>query len=327
MEPFKRAAAIEALPQFASALANGAVSVAHVDVLTSALGKLAFDDRERFVARGDFLAGAAERSTPGEFARTVRAEVLRTQRADGLERLRSQRKATYLKSWVDKVSGMWCMHGEFDPETGAAIHNRLTRTVEKLFHDHAPDTAPIDPIEKQHHFRALALVALVNGVGAKPGGVDMSILIDSATLVHGPHEGTVLDCGLPIDLPIETVRRMACIADVSPIIVGADGVHLHLGETTRLATAAQRRVLRAMYRTCAVAGCCGSWDAVVIHHLKFARNRGPTDIDNLLPLCIKHHHCAHEGGWKFSLTADRTLTITLPNGTTMCHGPPKALAA
>ncbi len=327
MEPFKRAAAIDALPQFGEALGDGAVSVAHVDALASAFGKLDADERERFAARGDFLAGVAERSTPGDFARTVRAEVLRTQRGDGLERLRRQQKATYLKTWVDKTSGMWCIHGEFDPETGAGVHNGLTRTLEKLFHDTTPDTAPSDPIDKQHHLRALALVALVNGVGAKPGGVDMSILIDSTTLVHGPHDGTVIDCGLPIDLPIDTIRRMACVADISPIIVGADGVHLYLGNTSRLATPEQRRALRAMYRTCAVDGCCVSWDKLVIHHLKYFHNFGPTDIDNLLPLCSKHHHCAHEGGWQFSLAADRVLTIRLPDGTIMCHGPPKALAA
>jgi predicted restriction endonuclease len=83
-----------------------------------------------------------------------------------------------------------------------------------------------------------------------------------------------------------------------------------------------------MYRTCAVEGCCVSWDNIIIHHLKyFTRHRGPTDIDNLLPLCTKHHHCAHEGGWQLTLATDRTLTITLPNRTTMCHSPPRTLAA
>jgi hypothetical protein len=170
-------------------------------------------------------------------------------------------------------------------------------------------------------------VALVDGIGAKSRCVDMSILIDAATLVDGIHDATVIDCSLPIELPVETIRRMACAADVTPIIVGADGVRLHLGDTTRLATPEQRRALRAMYRTCAVPGCCVAWDQVVIHHVKYYRNRGPTDIDNLLPLCVKHHHCVHEGGWQLILTADRTLTITIPDGTVSCHSPPKALAA
>jgi predicted restriction endonuclease len=82
-----------------------------------------------------------------------------------------------------------------------------------------------------------------------------------------------------------------------------------------------------MYRTCAVDGCCVTWDNIVIHHIKYFRNRGPTNIDNLLPLCTRHHHYAHEGQWHLSLATNRTLTITLPDGTTMSNSPPKALAA
>ena len=95
------------------------------------------------------------------------------------------------------------------------------------------------------------------------------------------HDGTVIDCGLPIELPIETIRRMACVAEITPIIVGADGVTLYLGQTTRLANRAQRRALRAMYRGCAVPGCSVAWDYVIIHHLKYFSHGGPTDIENL----------------------------------------------
>lgn len=327
LQPFKRAKALAALPTFDSALANGDVSVAHVDIVTNAIGKLDAAERARFAERDDFLAGVAERSTPDEFARTVRAEVIRCQRGDGLERLARQKRATYLKAWVDQVTGMWCVHGEFAPETGAQLNARLVRTIEKLFHDRTPDTAPDDPLQKQQHLRALALVDLVNGEGAAATGVDMTVLIDATSLVDGCHDDMVIDCGLPIDLPVDTIRRMACVASITPIIVAADGISLYLGQTTRLASRDQRRVLRAMYRTCAVPGCCVTWDQLVIHHLRYFRNLGPTDIDNLLPLCVKHHHCAHEGRWQFSLAQDRTLTINLPDGTTMTTGPPQAFAA
>ncbi|HEY0521724.1 MAG TPA: DUF222 domain-containing protein [Ilumatobacteraceae bacterium] len=327
MQTFKRSAAIDAMPAFGDALADGALSAAHVDVIAGAIGKLDDVEQQLFAQRSEFLAGVAGRTTPPEFARTVRNEMLRCQRGDGVDRLARQQRATYLKTWVDNASGMWCLHGEFDPESGATLHSRLIRTIEKLFHATTPENAPTDPLDKQHHLRALALVAMTNGNGAQAGGIDMSILIDATTLTSGHHSGTVIDCGLPIELPIETIRRMACTAEVTPIIVGADGVRLHLGDTTRLANRAQRRALRAMYRGCAVPGCCVAWDYVVIHHVAYFRNRGPTDIGNLLPLCTKHHHLAHEGGWKFALSADRVLTIDRPDGSTNCHRPPKALAA
>jgi hypothetical protein len=130
MQPFKRAGAIEAMPIFGEALTEGTVSAAHVDVIATAIGKLQLVERERFAERDQFLADVAKRTTPGEFARTVRTEMIRCQRGDGLDVLARQKQATYLKTWFDHATGMWCLHGELDPETGARLHTRLTRTIE-----------------------------------------------------------------------------------------------------------------------------------------------------------------------------------------------------
>jgi len=47
-----------------------------------------------------------------------------------------------------------------------------------------------------------------------------------------------------------------------------------------------------------------------------------TDIDNLLPICDRHHHRVHEGGWTVALDAHRNLTITYPDGNIQTTGPP-----
>jgi hypothetical protein len=38
------------------------------------------------------------------------------------------------------------------------------------------------------------------------------------------------------------------------------------------------------------------------------------------PLCSSHHHLVHEGGWTLTLTPDRTITLTRPDGTIHHHG-------
>jgi hypothetical protein len=48
-----------------------------------------------------------------------------------------------------------------------------------------------------------------------------------------------------------------------------------------------------------------------------------TDIDNLLPLCHRHHHRVHEGRWQLALDERRNLTITYPDGNIQTTGPPK----
>ncbi len=81
-----------------------------------------------------------------------------------------------------------------------------------------------------------------------------------------------------------------------------------------------------LYRTCAL--CDVPFEHTQIHHITwYGRDHGTTDIDNLLPLCSRHHHLVHEGGWTLHLAPDRTLTVIAPGGTTHIHAPPRARAA
>ena len=70
-----------------------------------------------------------------------------------------------------------------------------------------------------------------------------------------------------------------------------------------------------MYRTCAFEGCEVPFHRCEIHHIVPWERGGPTDLDNLIPLCSRHHHVVHELGWKLRLEADRTLVIVQPDGT------------
>lgn len=156
------------------------------------------------------------------------------------------------------------------------------------------------------------------------GAPDVTVLIDIQTLLTGrTHDGTILDLGLGrAGLPIETIRRWACLGTLSPVITAEDGTRLLLGRETRLASRSQRRALRVLYRTCTL--CDVPFEHCQIHHVNWYGLGHPTDIDDLTPLCNNHHHLAHEGGWILTLAPDRTLTVTYPDGTTSIHAPPTA---
>jgi hypothetical protein len=48
-----------------------------------------------------------------------------------------------------------------------------------------------------------------------------------------------------------------------------------------------------------------------VHHIVYWENGGATDLNNMIPLCSRHHHAAHEGGWKLELNLEtRQLLIT-----------------
>ena len=137
------------------------------------------------------------------------------------------------------------------------------------------------------------------------------------------------DFGLAEELYLTVVPdgRTVMLKDSARLIwlVAADGARIFLGRETRLANRAQRRALRALHRTCAL--CDTAFEPCQIHHVHWFEHGGRTDIDGLLPLCNRHHHLVHEGGWHLHLAPDRTLTVTRPGGQVTVHGPPRARAA
>jgi len=106
------------------------------------------------------------------------------------------------------------------------------------------------------------------------------------------------------------IRRMACEADIIPMVMDSNGVCLDMGDTVRLATYKQRLALRAMHATCAVEGCDMDFDWCEIHHLHPWENGGLTDLDNLVPLCSYHHHWIHDCDMAPEVLPDRTLRYT-----------------
>ena len=124
--------------------------------------------RDQLTADAARLVLIAEASTPDEFARTVRAEARRLESdSDGLERLERQRRAVRLNSWIDRDTGMGRWSASWDPETMVRLENRLDAQVQAMFHDRQPDGCPTDLFEKQSYLRAHALLALLDGKGAR----------------------------------------------------------------------------------------------------------------------------------------------------------------
>ena len=144
---------------------------------------------------------------------------------------------------------------------------------------------------------------------------DITVIVDYATLVSGEfHDHSVCETSDGSVLPPASVQRLLCNGSVTPVIVDRHGNPLNLGRTVRHASRKQRRVLRAMYRSCGFPGCDVGFWRCEMHHLRPWELGGLTDLENLIPMCSRHHHVIHEGGWELHLAPDRLLTVTEPNG-------------
>jgi hypothetical protein len=321
----ERAATLESTPAIAAALDRGAVTAGHVDAITRAGKTLDPSQREELLGRVDALAAVAERASQAEFARRVRDEARRLQVADGMDTLERQRRATSLRSWVD-VEGMWTLKARFDPLTGVRLDARIRESLEALFATSTPETCPTDPGAKQDHLRALALADLVltGGTASKPGRPDYVVVVEADTAdASGPRT----EFSIPVEIPWRVLAELAGGADLHTVVV-RNGVVVHapgnlnLGRSTRLANRAQRRALRGLYATCAIPGCGVHYDHCKLHHVIWWRHGGGTDLDNLLPVCSRHHHKIHDFGWEVTLGPNRELTLRFPDGTTQSTGPP-----
>jgi hypothetical protein len=322
-----RKKACDDITELGDALANGDVTGERVDIFARAANGLKPSEIDKVAESGAAIAAAAANASERQYRETLDRIIGKARENDGLDQLARQRRATRLRMWTG-TDGMTNLSGTLDPVLGTELASKIRNRADSMFHSGPPDTAPVDPLERQHHLAALALHDLLCGQHRDSNGPDVTVLIDADTLTSGRrHEHTILDVGHgPFGLPIETVRRWACLGTVTPVVVAADGVRLYLGRETRLANRYQRRALRALYRTCGT--CDTPFEHTQMHHVSwFGRDRGLTDIDNLVPLCNRCHHMVHEGGWTLHLAPDRTLTITRPTGHTTIHAPPTRRAA
>lgn len=168
------------------------------------------------------------------------------------------------------------------------------------------------------------------GGGGRSGRPEFVAVIDvDAQVVAG---GPAVAWPIPIEIPARVLASIVADGDVHTVVV-RNGVVLHapgnlkLGRSTRLANRAQRRALRGLYATCAIPSCATGYDRCKLHHIVWWRNGGRTDLDNLLPVCSRHHTAIHDRGWEVRLGPNRELTVTLPDGTIHNTGPPTRRAA
>jgi hypothetical protein len=303
----------EATHDFEGALADGAVSAGHLDALASATRRLDDDLRAEFFSHEDLLLDAATKLSVDSFERECRdlsRHLVATRPGSDVDELAAQRARSCVKRWVDKVTGMHHTHLELDPVRDATLHAAIDAQIRRLRQQDGNASTAWAQLQVD------AVIAATSGGAGADRIPEIGVLVDHDTLMTGWHTHSICETDDGVPLPVETVRRMCCDAEILPIVLNGAGEVLDVGRSRRTATRAQRRALRAMHRTCAHPDCSVAVSACDIHHIAWwGRDDGPTDIDNLLPVCEKHHHFIHESGWTLTMTPDRIATWTRPDGT------------
>ncbi|WP_235508535.1 HNH endonuclease signature motif containing protein [Terrabacter sp. Root85] len=252
------------------------------------------------------LTEQAPRLRPEELARLVRhhSEQVRPPRDE--DRLdRGRREARGLWFTQPNATGMVGLRGVLDPE-GAAV---LKAAIDPLSipcpekDEHGRTVTPDDRTPARRRMDAL-LTMVQRGVASADGvpttdKAKVVVLIDLETLVDDVRgTGTTLTGDV---LSPGVVRRIACDAEIIPMVLGRDSEPLDVGRSQRLFTRGQRLALIARDQGCSFDGCTVPATWCDAHHVVHWRHGGCTSVDNGALLCPKHHTEVH----------DRDLTATV----------------
>lgn len=315
-----REAVCSAMPGFEDGLGSGAVSAGHVDAIAAATRDLDEPAAAEFVAEADTLLDEATRQSVDVFAKGCRdlARSIRSRHdaQSDVDELEQQREASKISRWVDRETGLHKTLIELDPVADREFWSAVQRERGRLRSRTTSRTMSWDRLTVD------ALLASIGPTGTR--GRRMPSLVvhtDVTTLVQGRHGRTLCETDSGAPVPVATMRRLACDADIVPVVLNGDGVVLDEGRSKRLATAEQRAAIEAMQVTCSHPGCTVTIDDCRIHHLDPWSRGGLTDLNRMAPLCEPHHHLVHEGGWSFEMTPERVATWTRPDGVFHWSGP------
>ena len=114
-------------------------------------------------------------------------------------------------------------------------------------------------------------------------------------LVH-VDESALHDKGGESDLPVESVRRIACDADLVEVRRDKKGNVLNLGRKHRVVSPQLKKALLARDRNCRFPGCTHE-KYLDAHHVEHWADGGETSLENTLLLCDSHHRLLHEGAY------------------------------
>ncbi|MBV8996307.1 MAG: DUF222 domain-containing protein [Pseudonocardiales bacterium] len=147
----------------------------------------------------------------------------------------------------------------------------------------------------------LAQRALGSGDLPTEGGERPQVVVTvSLPVLQGLIGSASLALGGPINA--EIARRIACDAELIPVVLGTRGEPLDVGRASRTVPTAIRRAVVLRDGGCGFPGCSVPARWCEIHHVIAWADGGPTSVGNCVALCGRHHRLIHHSDWHIDMT-------------------------
>ena len=188
----------------------------------------------------------------------------------------------------------------------------LEKALDKARDDDVVNT-PEFATESWSTQQADAFVNLLNGYLSGSGNREthssdnylVTIHVDQSALAGGDGRSAV---------PIESAKRLCCDGQAVVLTEDKHGEVLSISRKSRIVpTAIKRAVLAKHNHGCAFPGCSNS-RFLHVHHIEHWSNGGETSVDNLMPLCTRHHPLVHEGRFRIEKDFQDNWIFVRPEG-------------
>ena len=321
----RTAQGVAVLPQVLGAVCDGRISADQAGMVAESNKRAPMSEKDQ-----QELLDLGGWQGHDDFKRTVAAREDQRRADDGMGRAERQRARRSAKVF-DGTGGMVVLHAEFDQVSGDRVKTALGAMNARMLGD---DIA-FDPIRTFEQRNADALVALITQqpaaattdavAGGAPAGEitpQKTVLVVSAD--YDAIEGRLTSAGL-IDgtsIDLDELRRLACDADIVPMIFAADAQPLYAGRAQRAPTKAQKLALYKRDGGCV--GCGLRPQICDTHHIQPWDQNGPTDITNLVLLCPRCHKRVHKHGHTIESDSNsgRYRLLPPPRPSPITHPPP-----
>ncbi|WP_051024914.1 HNH endonuclease signature motif containing protein [Arthrobacter sp. Rue61a] len=167
---------------------------------------------------------------------------------------------------------------------------------------------------------AMSTAKLPSNGGLRPQvtvTIDRRDLFNQLQLSHTqPGSGNRLSTGTATFTgPIHpnTIRKIACDADILPVLLGSDSQILDIGRTTRIFPPHLRKAITARDQGCAFPDCTMPAPWCEAHHTTYWSHGGTTSTNNGTLLCSHHHHLIHKEQWRIDMTTGIPWFIPPPH--------------
>ena len=306
----------DCLPATAKGWEAGQLGLDHAAVIHRVTAKIV--DSDLVAALESYLALLAPTMTPAELA--AAADDLRSQ-AEPEESAADTAKKHAAQTFhlSQTTDGMWRADGWLDPEAGLIVSTAIAAFLRKP----DPDGDPLS--ESIGRRRADALVDICRQAVTHADNCTGKTMTRHTIVVGLSHQQLLDGLGTAgvtggRSLSAAVARRMACDADIIPVVYGAGSEELDYGRTRRTVSQGQRKALDIRDGGCIGPSCDRPPMMTEAHHRIDWIRGGKTKTDELESVCLFHHHLLHEGGWTLTLDNDpgRTPWFHPPHG-----GPPR----